>query len=266
MKSLQEASLHFLATSNIPTTFYRDEIGTDMKTPAIQHVFVDAGEAGAVDGSGRKCMIIKYGLPGTNSGSIFIESKKVKKSNSTPMDEMEALASAVGKIYAARTLSEELAGLRLNPFVTDDLVLGSPNPTVILTNQRAVESINSKDTGDTNCLVRTQAIKRLQGPSIVFGDNDMVVKIANADGRVNIKGLRPVLREIGSIHRAKQEGIVDYIQIASKDNLSNPLSKFPSSPLAHILGLEGIVGKSPQMEVLKQQAEYGKEPNKKQLF
>jgi len=41
--------------------------------PVIQHVSVDAGEAGAVDGSRRKCMIIKYGLPSTNSGSIFKE-------------------------------------------------------------------------------------------------------------------------------------------------------------------------------------------------
>jgi hypothetical protein len=161
-------------------------------------------------------------------------------------------------------LSEELAGLRLNTFVTADIVHGSPNPTVIHTNQRVVDSIDSKDTGDTNCLIRTQAMQRLQGPSMVFGDNNMVLKIANADGRVNIKGLRPVLREIESIHRAKQEGMVDYIQVASKDNLSNPLSKLPSSPLAHILGLEGIVGKSPEMEVLKQQArlKYGKESNK----
>jgi hypothetical protein len=187
MKCCQEASLHFLATSNVPTTFYRDETVTDMNIPAIQHVYVDAGEAGAVDGSGRKCMIIKYGLPGTNSGSIFIESKKVKKSNSTPMDEMEALASAIGKIYAARTLSEEFAGLRIDPFVTDDIIHGSPNPTMIHTNQKVVETISSRDTGDTFSLIRTQAIKRLQGPSIVFGDNNMVVKIANADGRINIK-------------------------------------------------------------------------------
>jgi hypothetical protein len=56
------------------------------------------------------------------------------------------------------------------------------------------------------------------------------------------------LRLIGSIHRGIQDKIITVTQISSSENLSNHMSKLPSSALKHALGLEGIIGKSKEMD------------------
>ena len=250
---LVAAAKHFLATSHIPLVYYRDLSNADIREPANQHAYVDAGETGETDGSGRKSIIIKYGTPGTPSGGIIISTNKVKHSNSTPADEAEALADAIGRIITTRAISEEFAGLRKNAYDTEEILSGSPNPTAIYIGGEMADCVNSTETDDTDCIVRTQTVRRLQMrkvqfPTVVFEDNEIVAKIANADGTIKIAGLRSALRQFGAIHRATKDGVIKVVKIASQNNLSNQLSKLPSSQLAHALGLEGMVGKSPQMD------------------
>jgi hypothetical protein len=121
---------------------------------------VDAGETGETDGSGRKAIVIKCGAPGTSSGKNIITSNKIKHSNSTPMDETDALVDCLGRISLSRTLSEEMAGLRNDKYITDETVPGSPEPTSIYVDKDMAGSMNSTDTGDTDCVVRTQAMSK----------------------------------------------------------------------------------------------------------
>jgi hypothetical protein len=59
---------------------------------------------------------------------------------------------------APRNLSEEFAGKRLDPFVTDDIRHGSLTPTMIHTNQKVVKTINSKDTRDTSSIYQSSTV------------------------------------------------------------------------------------------------------------
>ena len=229
---------------------------------------MDAGETGETDGSGRKAIIIKSGAPGTSSGGIIITSNKIKHSNNTPMDETDALVDCLGRISLSRTLSEEMAGLRNNKYITDEIVTGSPEPTSIYVGEDMAGSMNSTDTGDTDCVVRTQTMRRLQNrivnfPSMVYEDNEMVTRIANADGKIKLSGLRSAVRKFGAIHRGIEDGVIDVVQLPSQENLSNHMSKLPSSPLSHVLGMEGMVGRSPEMDMFKAAAisKFGKKPN-----
>ena len=153
------AAKHFLATSHIHLVYYRDLSNADIREPAIQHAYVDAGETGETDGSGRKSIIIKYGTPGTPSGGIIISTNKVKHSNSTPADEAEALADAIGRIITTRAISEEFAGLRKNAYDTEEILSGSPNPTAIYIGGEMADCVNSTETDDTDCIVRTQTVR-----------------------------------------------------------------------------------------------------------
>ena len=254
MECLVQASKHFLSTSGVPLMFYRNEKRIDTNKPDSQHGYVDAGETGETDGSGRKSIVIKLGLPGTHSGGIVIKTNKIKNSDSTPMDEAEALADSIGFLHITRGISEEFAGLRNNAYITDNKIDGSPDPTTVYVKQLTADAINSKETGDTDCVVRTKAMKHIQRPSVVFEDNEIVARIANSGGKIKVKGLRPALRLFAAIDRAKEDDIIDVVHLSSVNNISNHLSKLPSSPLAHILGLEGIIGKSDELDNLKEKA------------
>jgi hypothetical protein len=261
---------HFLSTSHIPLMFYTNPLSTSIRTPVVQHAYVDAGETGETDGSGRKSIIIKMGLVDTPSGGIFIATNKVQHSNSTPADEAEALVDAIGRLKVTRALSEDFAGVRNDAYITDEIIVGSPEATQIYIRQQVADAINSVETSDTDCVVRTQAIKCSQQRRVhisipaseVFEDNEIVVKIANGDGSLQLKGLRGCLRIFGAIHKAIEEDIIKVVKIASSDNDSNEMSKIPSSPLAHVLSLQGMVGKSDEMDDFRLQAKlkFGKSP------
>jgi hypothetical protein len=270
MECLIQSGKHFLSTSHIPIVYYMNPHATDIQVAVPQHGCVDAGETGETDGSRRKAIIIKCGAPYTSSGGIIITSNKIKHSNNTPMDETNALVDCLGKISLSRTLSEEMAGLRNNKFITGspEIITGSPEPTSIYVGEDMAGSMNSTDTGDTDCVVRTQTMRRLQNrtenfPSVVYEDNEMVTKIANADVKINSSGLRSAVRKFGAIHRGIEDGVIDVVQLPSQENLSNDMSKLPSSPLSHVRGMEGMVGRSPEMDMFKAAAisKFGKKPN-----
>jgi hypothetical protein len=91
----------------------------------------------------------------------------------------------------------------------------------------------------------------------------MVTTIANADGKIKLSGLRSMVRKFGAIHRGIKDGVIDVVQLPSQDNLSNHISKLPSSPLSHVLGMEGLVERSPEMDMFKAAAisKFGKKTN-----
>jgi hypothetical protein len=165
--------------------FYTNPLSTLISTPVVQHAYVDAGEMGETDGSSRKSIIIKMGLVDTPSGGIFIATNKVQHSNSTPADEGEALLDAIGRLKVTRALSEDFARLRNDAYITNEIIVGSPEATQIYIRQQAVDAINSEETGDTDCIVRTQAIKCVQQRRVhisipaseVFEDNEIVVEL-----------------------------------------------------------------------------------------
>jgi hypothetical protein len=191
-----EAGKHFFTTAHISLTFYYDPLAKDINVPAIQCAYVGAGETGETNGSGRKSLVIKYGSPSTHSGGIVIASNKVHHSDSTPIDEIEALATALGSINIVRNISEEFAGKRQDTFNYADIVEGSPPPTSLFVHPDTELAINSTETnGDTNCIIRNQTIRRIgrqqfdrSFPSEVFEDNVMVVKIAKGDGKIKLGG------------------------------------------------------------------------------
>jgi hypothetical protein len=184
------------------------------------------------------------------------------------MDETDTLVDCLRRISLSCTLSEEMAGLRNDKYITDETVPGSPEPTSIYVDKNMAGSMNSTDTGDTDCVVRTQTMSRLQNrrvnfPSMVYEDNEMVTTIANADGKIELCGLRSTVRKCGAIHRGIEDGVIDVVQLPSQDNLSNHMSKLPSSPLSYVLEMEGMVGRSPEMNMFKAAAisKFGKKPN-----
>jgi hypothetical protein len=264
------AAQHFLSTSHIPLMFYTNPEALSISVPVAQHAYVDAGEVGETDGGGRKSIIIKLGLLGTPSGGILTATNKVQHSNSTPADEAEALVDAIGRLRITRALSEDFAGLRGDIYDTSEMIEGSPAATHIYIKPEVADSVNSNETDDTHCIVRTQSVAHLQQkkvhiatpPSEVYEDNEIVVKISNADGAMQLKGLRGSLRVFGAIHSAIKDKVMKVIKIPSADNHSNQLSKIPSSPLAHALSLEGMVGKSDEMDEFRLQAirKFGKSP------
>jgi hypothetical protein len=266
---LVQAAKHFLSIAGVPTVFYVDQatVQRGVGEAFIFHGYADAGETGETDGGGRRASVIKPGAPGTISGAMQCTSKKVNISTSTPADETDALYHTLILVDVFRTMVEEFAGLRRDVYNAAQLVPGSPPPTSISSNAEAVRAINSTDTGDTRCVVRTETIRRVQlaravSPTTVIGDNKLVMSILDGDGVSKLKNLRPSLREFRALYQARLDGVIEAVLVASLDNISNPISKLPHGPLDHILGLEGLLGKSPQMDELKAraQAAFGKAP------
>lgn len=79
-----------------------------------------------------------------------------------------------------RALSEDFAGLREDLYDTNEIVAGSPDATHIYIREQVADAI----------VVRTQTIKYLREnrvkivvpPSEIYEDNEIVVKISDADG------------------------------------------------------------------------------------
>ena len=267
---LVEAARYFLATSHLPLMFYHDPqaVQRGVTVPMRQFVYVDAGAPDSVDGVGRMAHMFKMGEPGTNSGGYIFLTRQVVEGASTIADETTALAACIPRVLGTRFLSEELAGQRCDPYDTHHTP-GQFKPTVAFVDATVAHALVSTETGDTDCPVRTQSMLRLQRddarkvalfparsahePTTVFSDSLMVVGIVHLDGKLRQKNTRSLLRQFGSVHQAQRDGHIAAVHVKSGENLINPLSKLPQGPLAQANGLEGMLGKSDEMDAYLQE-------------
>ena len=267
---LVEAARYFLATSHLPLMFYRDPqaIERGVNVPMRQHAYVDAGAPDSVNGVGRMAHMFKMGEPGTDSGGYIFYTRQIVEGASTIADETTALAACIPRVLGARLLSEELAGQRCDPYDTHHTP-GQFKPTVAFVDATLAHALVSTETGDTDCPVRTQSMLRVQRddarvaarisarsdqlPTTVFSDSLMVVGIVHLDGKLRQKNTRSLLRQFGSVHQAQRDGHIAAVHVKSGENLINPLSKLPQGPLAQANGLEGMLGKSDEMDAYLQE-------------
>ncbi len=268
---LVEAARYFLATSHLPLMFYHDPQAVErgINVPMRQFVYVDAGAPDSVDGVGRMAHMFKMGEPGTNSGGYIFHTRQIVEGASTIADETTALAACIPRVLGTRFLSEELAGQRCDPYDTHHTP-GQFKPSVTFVDATLAHALVSTETGDTDCPVRTQSMLRLQRddartaartrarpahePTTVFSDSLMVVGIVHLDGKLRQKNTRSLLRQFGSVHQAQRDGHITAVHVKSGENLINPLSKLPQGPLAQANGLEGMLGKSDEMDAYLQEA------------
>ena len=267
---LVEAARYFLATSHLPLMFYHDPQAVErgVTVPMRQFVYVDAGAPDSVDGVGRMAHMFKMGEPGTNSGGYIFHTRQIVEGASTIADETTALAACIPRVLGMRFLSEELAGQRCDPYDTQHIP-GQFKPTVAFVDAALAHALVSTETGDTDCPVRTQSMLRLQRdeartaarirarpdhePTTVFSDSLMVVGIVHLDGKLRQKNTRSLLRQFGSVHQAQRDGHIAAVHLKSGENLINQLSKLPLwGPLAQANGLEGMLGKSDEMDAYLQ--------------
>ena len=267
---LVEAARYFIATSHLPLMFYHDPQAVErgITVPMRQFVYVDAGAPDSVDGVGRMAHMFKMGEPGTNSGGYIFHTRQIVEGASTIADETTALAACIPRVLGMRFLSEELAGQRCDPYDTHHTP-GQFKPTVAFMDATLAHALVSTEKGDTDCPVRTQSMLRLQRddartdartrarpdhePTTVFSDSLMVVGIVHLDGKLRQKNTRSLLRQFGSVHQAQRDGHIAAVHVKSGENLINPLSKLPQGPLAQANGLEGMLGKSDEMDAYLQE-------------
>jgi len=152
-------------TGNLPLMFYENTAANPRGThvPLEYHFFADAGEGRDPEGNGRKAVVAYVGELGTPSGAFLSKTAKVRDGANTVADELEAYSEAVKFVIAARQLSEEIAGLRMNVYDTAGRVTGSAPPTAVLAGTFAVQAV-SKGWGarTTGLQARSAAIERMQ--------------------------------------------------------------------------------------------------------
>ena len=237
--------------------FYQGPPGHNILTVLEQHVFVDVGDCGAVDGKFQKARLMKMGPSGHPGGAFMWRSKKTACAESVPAGETETFNDSLKDTVRYRIMSEEIAGLRQDSRITIPRIIGSAPPTITTAPVTIVDDSNSTERGIWNCRARETVMRRFDTnpPTATYGDNEAVINVA-IDGvgpATKIRGLAGHLREINNMHIHVENGIVKPVFTPSEGNIVDPLTKLTRSNVGHWDGLEGLLGPSPTLSQLRQE-------------
>jgi hypothetical protein len=145
--------------------FYQGPAGFSRRQPIPLHLFSDVGDCRAKDGGLQKAYMLKMGPRGHPGGACIWRSKKTVLAESIAAGETEGFNDTMKVAVRGRMTSEEIAGMRKDPRITQPIIAQSPPPTEIQTSKALVDDCANRDGGVwDDSAVRVMTVRRFGPP------------------------------------------------------------------------------------------------------
>jgi hypothetical protein len=163
-------------------------------------------------------------------------------SGSATVCELKAALNLTSTVMAYRSIAEEIAGIADN--TTTELVPpGAPTPT----------AVNAKQSNATISNHITSP------PTTTIQDNASLLIAIRQDVSKQGRALKSISRWVNQLKTQVAEGLVHPVQVGSKQQQANPLTKNNSSPTVYWREAEWLQGTQPAIIRMQQEAaDYGR--------